>query len=124
MSAAAKATLVEAAEDSARKTSAGEYLAELFLILACRERFGNLRKLFKNNQVTAEKQKKLTCIRDVVYIMNTYDLLMYASSTPRAAEVVDDAGLAFQETQTWTTVARRDCYCCGKELGKDGHPNS
>ena len=123
-SAAAKATLVEAAEDSARKTSAGEYLAELFLILACRERFGNLRKLFKNNQVTAEKQKKLTCIRDVVYIMNTYDLSMYASSTPAAAEVVDDAGLAFQETQTWTQVAKRDCYCCGKELGKDGHPNS
>ena len=123
LSSAAKIEAIKAAEESARKTSAGEYLAELFLILACRERFGNLRKLFKNNQVTAEKQKKLTCIRDVVYIMNTYDLSMYASNTPRAAEVVDDAGLAFQETQTWTQ-AKRDCYCCGKELGKDGHPNS
>ena len=79
---------------------------------------------FKNNQVTVEKQKKLTCIRDVMYIMNTYDLTMYASSKPRAAEVVDDAGLAFQESQSWTTVTKKDCYCCGKELGRDGHPNS
>ena len=78
LSSAAKAEAVKAAEKSARKTSAGKYLAELFLILACCERFGNLRKLFKNNQVTAEKQNKLTCIRVVVYIMNTYDLSMYA----------------------------------------------
>ena len=56
--------------------------------------------------------------------MNACDLSMYASTKPKAVEVTDDVGLAFQESQSWTTVAARDCYCCGKELGKDGNPNS
>ena len=56
MSAEDTAAITKEAEKSARKSSAGECLAELFLILTDRARFGNLCKLFKNNQLTAEKQ--------------------------------------------------------------------
>ena len=111
MSADEKTTIIKEAEESARKSSAGECLAKLFLILADPEMFGKLRKLFKNNQLTAEKQKKLTCIQDVACIMDACNLTMHASTKAKVAEVIDDAGLAFQLSQMWTTVSKKDHPC-------------